>query len=113
MRKVVLALACKQAQRDEYAQREEERLQHNLGIGKGHNDRDGVCFHGGEAGEEQEVCRVRLALPEGEAKENEGADQRHPHKPWSVLDKVLVRLRHHREGAYGGSCEELDGPARG
>jgi hypothetical protein len=28
------------------------------------------------------------------------------------LDKVLVRLRHHREGAYGGSCEELDGPAR-
>ena len=110
VREVVLALAGEQAQRNEYAQGEEKRLQHNPGVGEGDDDGDGVSFHGSEAGEEEEVGRVRLAFPEGEAEEDEGADQRHPHERGRLLNEVLVRFRHHREGADGGGCEELDGP---
>lgn len=112
VREVVLALASEQAQRNEYAQCEEKRLQHNPGVGEGDDDGDGVCFHGGEAGEEDEVGRVRLALPEGEAEEDKGADQRHPHERRRLLYEVLVRFRHHREGTDGGGCEELNSSVR-
>ena len=109
-RKVVLGLARKQAQRHEDAQCEYDRLQHNVAIREGDDDRDRVGLHGSEPGEEQEVGGIRFALPEGEAQEDKGADERHPHGPLVRLDPRLVRCRHHRESTEKRCTEKLNSP---
>ena len=55
---IVLCLTGKQTQGHKDAKGEDYRFEHNLVIGKGDDDGDGVCFHGCEATEEQEVHRI-------------------------------------------------------
>lgn len=105
---VVLALASKQGKRNKDAEREDGCFYYDLGVCERNDDRDGVRFHGSESTKEQQVCRVRLALPESETQECEGAEHRHPHHPRICLYPVLVRGRDHRDVAYGGGGEDLD-----
>ena len=86
-------------------------MQHNLGLGKGHDDGDGVCFHGSETGQEQEVGGIRLALPKRKTKKAKRAQERHPERPLVCLDPVLVCRRCHRDEAHGGRRKELDSSA--
>jgi len=108
--KIILALTSKQSQTNKYAQGEDKRFEHDAGIIERCYDGDTVSLESGEPGKEYHVCRVRLALPEGKAKEDKGADERHPHHPLVCLDPVAVCLREHGHGADTGGCEELDSP---
>ena len=85
-REVVLRLAGEQRQCDEDAEREDEGLDHDSRLVEGRDDADGVGFEDGEAGQEEQVRRVGLALPEGEEHEGDGAEERAPHHPAVVLD---------------------------
>jgi hypothetical protein len=87
---VILGLAREQGKRDKDAECEDGGFDHDLGVCERYDDRDGVGFHGSEATKEQQVGRIRLALPEREAEECECAEQRHPHHPRVGLDPVLI-----------------------
>ena len=92
VREVVLALAGNQAQGDEDAKREHKRGYDDAGFVERDDDGDGIGFQGGKSSKESQVHGVRLALPEGEAEEDEGTDERHPHHPLVCLDPVAVCL---------------------
>ena len=44
-------------------------MENDLGLVKGHDDRDGVGFEEGEAREEEQICWIGFALPIGEEHE--------------------------------------------
>lgn len=85
-REVVLALAGEQCERNEDAECEDERLDDYPAVVEAGDDTDAVCFQTREAGQENEVCWVRLALPERQKHEADRSEERHPHHPLIRLD---------------------------
>lgn len=74
---VVLGLAGEQGQEDEDAAGQDDGVEHDGGAVEGHDDADGVGLEQREPGQEEQVRRVRLALPVREAHEDEGAEELH------------------------------------
>lgn len=72
---VVLGLAGEGGQEDEDACREDDGVEHDGRLVERHDDAHRVRLGEGEEREEEEVGRVGLALPVGEAEEDEGADE--------------------------------------
>lgn len=72
---VVLGLAREQGEEHENAAGQDHSVQHDLGLVEGDNDGDGVGLEQSEAGEEQQVGRVGLALPVRQAHEADGAEE--------------------------------------
>ena len=85
-REVVLALASKQREEREHGQGDDERLHDDAGVVEARDDRNAVPFEAGESSQEDQVGWVRLALPEGEEQEGDGAEERAPHHPAVGLD---------------------------
>ena len=85
-REVVLALAGEQGEEGEHGQRDDERLHNDAGVVEARDDRNAVRFEAGKSSQEDQVGRVRLALPEGEEQEGDGAEERAPHHPAVGLD---------------------------
>jgi hypothetical protein len=108
-RKVVLGLASKQRQGDEDAQRQNQCLNHNARLVEGCDDADRICLQEGEAGQEEQVRGVGLALPEGQEHEGDRAEERGPHQPAVGLDPVPVGAGEEGDGGENGGQEELDG----
>lgn len=72
---VVLGLAGEGREEDEDAGGENDGVENDGGLVEGYDDGDAVCLEQGEAGEEQKVRRVGLALPKGEEHESDGAEE--------------------------------------
>lgn len=72
---VIAGLAGESGEEDEDAGGEDDGVEDQAGGVEGDDDGDGVGFEEGEAGEEYEVSRVRLALPVGEEHEDDGAEE--------------------------------------
>lgn len=109
VREVVLGLAGEERQGDEDAQRQNERLHDDLGVVEGCYHADGVGFEEGEAGEEEEVCGVGLALPVCCEHEAEGAEDGDYHEPEVGLNPCSVGGVEEGDGAEDGCEEELGG----
>ena len=114
-REVVLGLAREQRQGEEDAEREHGGQQDRVALAPllvdGHDDRDGVGLERGEAGQEGQVGRVRLALPVGQEHEPDAAEQRHPQQPAVREDPVAVGVADVGDRAERDRGEDLDGPA--
>lgn len=108
-RKVVLGLTRKNRQRDKDAQRQDQRLQHDLRVVERRDHRDRIRLERREAAEEEQVGGVGFSLPEGQQHEADGAEERDPHHPLVALDPGLVAVAEEGDGAEDGGGEELDG----
>lgn len=71
---VIFTLACKSSQEDEDSAGEDDSVEDDVGLVEGDDDGDGVRLEEGEAGEEEEIGRVGVALPVGEDHEDHSAD---------------------------------------
>ena len=71
---VVFRLAREERQRDEHAQRQDERLHDNARVIERGHHADGVGFHHREPGQEKEIGRVGFALPVGDQHHAQGAN---------------------------------------
>lgn len=108
-REIILGLACEKGQGDKDSERDNECFDNDSAFVEGGDDADAVCFQGGKACEEDQVCGIRLALPEGEEQEGDRAEQRRPHHPCICLNPVSVALGEEGEGGQGGREKYLDG----
>lgn len=72
---VVLCLAREGREEDEDSRGEDDGVEDDGSLVEGDDDGDGVGLGEGEGGEEDEVGRVGLALPESEEKEAEGSKE--------------------------------------
>lgn len=107
--KVVLGLAREERERDEDTQCQDKCLHDNSRFVERCHHTDGICFHQGEAGEEQQICWVGLALPVGCEHEAEGAKDGDDHEPEVALNPGTVCIIEERDGAENGSEEDLGG----
>lgn len=107
-REVVAGLAGEDGQGDKDAERDDEGFDDDAGVVEGGHDADGVGFHGGEAGQEEEVGRVGFALPEGEEHEGDGTNEGDGHEPEVGLDPEAVAVGEEGDGGEDGSQKDLD-----
>ena len=73
--KVVLALTGKDGKEDKDTQRDDQRFNDDATLVERRNDTDAVRLKRGKPRQKKDVCRIRLALPESEEHEADGAEQ--------------------------------------
>lgn len=73
---IILRLARPQCQREKQRSRNHHRLQHNLRIIETRNHGHRIRLERREPGQQQQICRIGLALPVRRAEEPERADKR-------------------------------------
>lgn len=112
VRKVIFGLAREQRQRDEDAQRDDERLDDDPRVVERRDDADRVGLQRREPGQEEQVRRIALALPVRQEHEPDRAEQRHHHQPEVRLDPSPVRVAEERDCTQDRGQKNLDGPAR-
>lgn len=108
VREVILGLARKERQRDEETQCEHEGLHDDARVVERSHHADGVCFHDSESGEEEEVRRVRFALPVGDQHRAQGSKHRQHQQPEVRLDPCAVAIAEERDRAHHCCQEELN-----
>ena len=106
-REVVLALAGEECQGHEDAQGQDERFQHDPAFVEGCDDANAVCFQRRKSAQEDQVDRIRLALPEREKHEDDGPDEGDPHHPRVRLNPSSVSVREERDRGERRGQEEL------
>jgi hypothetical protein len=74
---VVLGLAGEEGEEDENAGGQDNCIKNDADFVKRHNNRDAVGLEEGEAAEEEQIGRVRFALPVGETEEAHRAEELH------------------------------------
>lgn len=72
---VVLGLEGERGQEDKHASSQEDSVEHDRRVVKGHDHGDGVCLEQREAAEEEQVGGVRFALPVGQEHHAHGAEE--------------------------------------
>ena len=73
--KIVLGLASEQSQGNKYASRQYKSEEYDSGFIESNDDGDGVSFQSREAAKEEQVCWIRLALPECKEHESDGSKE--------------------------------------
>lgn len=71
---VIFCLAGERCEEDEDAAGKQHGVEDDGGLIEGDDDGDGVGLEKSETGEEEQVSRVRMALPVGENHESDGAE---------------------------------------
>lgn len=111
VREVVLGLAREQRQRDEDAQRDDQRLHDDPRVVERRDHADRVRLQRREPRQEEQVRRVALALPVRQEHEPDRAEQGHHHEPEVRLDPSAVRVAEERDCAQHRGQKNLDGSA--